>query len=542
MFRAPSLLRVPGSQARVLLAGLVVSASSAVSGCKCGSEPASASPGAPSLRLYVMSSVAGALEPCGCVKDMLGGVDHAAAFVTSQAGAVPNALVLGAGPMLFMNTRPDAARETQAGFNADALADAYKVLGLKAWAPGANDWLLGEPALTRLAERSGATLLAANVNVNAAPLEATKLVEISGIKIGLAGVSLPLVAGKAPEGVDASDPAAAAAAALAELGKAGSELDILLAAMPRGEALRLIEAQPGFEIAVLGKPYDEGEANDPPQSPLMVGKTLVIQTPNHLQTLGVVDLYVRGQSFDFADGSGLETTERKLEIGRRLREIQTRLDQGGSKQDLASLERDKSALQAELTKLPEAKPPAQGSYFRFQSVEVREKLGADPAVAQHIAAYYRRVNDHNREAFKDLTPVPPAPGEAGFVGVEACSSCHQAARKFWDRTAHSRAYATLTAQHKEFNLDCVGCHVTGYAKPGGSTVTHVGELQNVQCEVCHGPGSKHVASPSDPAFYTKPNESFCATECHHPPHVHPGWSAAAAWSKIIGPGHGMPGG
>jgi hypothetical protein len=522
------------------LVTLAVSAGSAMSGCKCSTEPSSASPGAPSLRLYVMSSVAGALEPCGCVKDMLGGADHAAAYVASQASAAPNALVVGAGPMLFLNARPDPARDMQASFKADALANAYKALHLSAWAPGANDWLLGEPALSDLAQRSGAVLLAANLK--GAKAARTKLVEISGIKVGLVGVSVPLVAGKPPSGIELTDAADAAKAALSELAAAGAQLDILLAAMPRGEALRLIESQPGFEVAVLGKPFDEGEANDPPQSPTLVGKTLVVETPNHLQSLGVVDLYVRGQSFDFVDGSGLEATERKLEIGRRLREIRARLEQGGSKADLAALEQDQKNLQAELAKLPDAKPPAQGSFFRFQSVEVTEKLGSDTAVSQHIASYYQRVNDHNKQAFKDLAPVAPAPGEASYVGLEACSKCHQSQRKFWDQTSHAAAYATLSSQHKEFNLDCVGCHVTGYGKPGGTTVTHVENLTAVQCEVCHGPGSKHVEAPKEKAFVKTPGHAFCASECHHPPHVHPGWSADAAWPKIVGPGHGMPGG
>lgn len=487
-----------------------------------------------------MSSVAGALEPCGCVKDMLGGADHAAAYLASQASVAPNALVLGAGPMLFMNARPDPARDAQASFKADALADAYRALRLNAWAPGANDWLLGDASFAALSTRAGASPLAANLK--GAPVQATKLIDISGIKVGLAGISLPLVSGKAPPGLELAAAGPAAAASLAALNKAGSQLDVLLAAMPRGEALRLIEAQPGFEVAIVGKPSDQGESNDPPMSPLMVGKTLVVETPNHLQAVGVVDLYVRGQSFDFADGSGLEATERKLEIGRRLREIQTRLEQGGAAKDLMALRKDEQALEAELAKLPEAKPPAQGSFFRFQSIEVREKLGSDPAVAAHIAAYYQRVNEHNREAFKDSKPVAAGPGEPSFVGVEACSSCHQSQRKFWDTTPHATAYDALSRQHKEFNLDCVSCHVTGYDKPGGSTVTFVDKLTNVQCEVCHGAGSQHVASPQDKAYYKKPTESLCASACHHPPHVHPGWSAEAAWSKIVGPGHGMPGG
>lgn len=524
----------------IALATLAALAGSSLSGCKCGSEPSSAAPGTPSLRLYVMSSVAGALEPCGCVKDMLGGADHAAAYIASQNSAVPSALTVGAGPMLFLNARPDPARDTQASFKADALADAYRALHLTAWAPGANDWLLGDAALTSLVGRSGATLLAANLK--GAQVERTKLVEVSGIKVGFVGLSVPLVGGSKPPGVEPEDPSTAAQSALAELKARGAQVDILLAAMPRGDALRLLEKQPGFEVAVLGKPFDEGEANDPPQSPTLVGKTLVVETPNHLQALGVIDLYVRGQSFDFSDGSSLAATERKLEIGRRLREINARLDQGGAPKDLATLRQDKANLESELKQLPEAKPPTQGSFFRFQSIEVTDKLGSDPGVSQHIAAYYQRVNEHNKEAFKDLAPTPPAAGQAGYVGVEACSKCHASQRKFWDSTQHAAAYATLSSQHKEFNLDCVGCHVTGYGKPGGTTVTHVENLTNVQCEVCHGPGSKHVADTKDKTAIKMPGHGFCASECHHPPHVHPGWSADAAWPKIVGPGHGMPGG
>src|SRR5262245_30047207 len=126
----PGLSRRASCLTFALSLGLVAAASAGSTGCKCGSEPSRAAPGAPSLRLYVMSSVAGALEPCGCVKDMLGGADHAAAYIASQSGAAPSSLVVGAGPMLFLNARADAARDTQVSFKADALADAHKVLRL----------------------------------------------------------------------------------------------------------------------------------------------------------------------------------------------------------------------------------------------------------------------------------------------------------------------------------------------------------------------------------------------------------------------------
>jgi hypothetical protein len=123
--------------------------------------------------------------------------------------------------------------------------------------------------------------------------------------------------------------------------------------------------------------------------------------------------------------------------------------------------------------------------------------------------------------------------------VDVCSSCHPGARTVWNATPHARAYATLSSQFKEFNLECVSCHVTGYEKPGGSTVTHVAGLEDVQCEVCHGPGSKHVARPTDPSLMPGVPAASSCLQCHHPPHVEQ-FDAAARMKDILGPGHGLP--
>jgi hypothetical protein len=85
----------------------------------------------------------------------------------------------------------------------------------------------------------------------------------------------------------------------------------------------------------------------------------------------------------------------------------------------------------------------------------------------------------------------------------------------------------------------VGCHVTGYEQPGGTTVTHVEKLQNVQCEVCHGPGSRHPLDPADKSrIVAKPATDRCL-DCHHAPHVE-AFDPVAKMKEILGPGHGMP--
>jgi hypothetical protein len=274
---------------------------------------------------------------------------------------------------------------------------------------------------------------------------------------------------------------------------------------------------------------------------------LVVETSNHLQTLGYVDLFVKGDDFAFHDGMGLEQGERRESLQRRIAEIDQRLSRWRSQtpapsEQIALGQQQRTALDGELARLNATKPAqnATGSFFRYQVVEVRESAGSDRSVVNVTSAYYRRVNAHNREAFRDRLPEPAAAGTSHYLGETACASCHAEADAFWKTMQHAHAYQTLSSQFKEFNLDCVGCHVTGYNRPGGSTVTHVDALKDVQCEACHGPGSRHVESSGDTdLIQRKPDSSVCRS-CHRPPHVADDWDAEHAMKLILGAGHGTP--
>ncbi|HEY2409508.1 MAG TPA: multiheme c-type cytochrome [Polyangiaceae bacterium] len=513
-------------------------------GCKCSPEAASVPPKSPTIRLYLVSSAAGALEPCGCVKDMLGGVDHLAAFVKSQNDDARASLMLGAGPLFFMNTELVDDRRTQESWKADALSRALGVAGLRAWAPGANDWAAGSDTFAALAGVAGATPLAANLSgpANTLPI---RTFDVGGYKVGVAGVSEPSLHGKLPAGVTSlgARDVDAVTSAKAQLDAAGARVRVLLAAMPRGDALRLTDKVPGFQLLVIGKPFDQGETNDLPTPPELVGKTLVVEAPNHLQAVAIVDFFVRGDGFDFADGSNLAGEAERESLGARIHELETLLaaaKQSGKEQDpdVRARARDLDNLRGQLKALEKPRTPVQSSFFQYRLVDVRDNLGSEPTAHALIDGYYKRVNEHNRDAFKDKLPVPAAAGEASYAGIEACTKCHTSERRFWDSTQHAHAYVTLSSQNKEFNLDCVGCHVTGYDKPGGTNVTHVENLKDVQCETCHGAGSKHVATPRE-AKLGFPEQSLCAGTCHHPPHVKPNWDVTEAWKKIIGTGHGL---
>ncbi len=525
-----------------LLSGVV--ALTGAPGCKRASDAPQKPEEKPQLRFFTLGGAAGAIEPCGCVKDMLGGVDHAAAFIAQSRAAASGTVVLGAGPMLFADPVVSSEERTQALFKADAMASSLKDLGLVAWAPGANDWALGADELGRLSKETGAALLAANLTGKTAGAQATRIVEAGGEKIGLVGVSLPTFRGGTVEGVEMGAAEAALAAGQKSVMAAGARIAVALIAGNRGTSLRLAESVKGFQLVVVCKGFDQGDANDAPFPPTIVGDALVVQAPNHLQGVGVVDLFVRGQSYQFADGSGVALEEERTSVSRRIDELSRRIKEwekpnsGVKPAEVEARKRDLAALEAQKKKLDEPRVPNEGSYFRYELVSVRESLGADKAVSGRLEAYYRRVNEYNQKAFADLKPEPAPAGQASFVGIEQCSSCHLEERAVWDTTAHAGAYATLESGHKQFNLDCVSCHVTGYDKPGGSTVTHVDNLKNVQCEVCHGPGSRHIENPGDKTLIRRRPETSVCTTCHHPPHVHSDWSVEQAWPKILGKGHG----
>lgn len=87
-----------------------------------------------------------------------------------------------------------------------------------------------------------------------------------------------------------------------------------------------------------------------------------------------------------------------------------------------------------------------------------------------------------------------------YVGVKRCRPCHKGDRKGrvyekWLESAHSHAIETLKKKGEEKNPKCLPCHTTGFDK-GGYKIDdpNAANFEGVQCESCHGPGSKYKKS------------------------------------------------
>jgi hypothetical protein len=93
-----------------------------------------------------------------------------------------------------------------------------------------------------------------------------------------------------------------------------------------------------------------------------------------------------------------------------------------------------------------------------------------------------------------------------YVGTDACKGCHLAEFNKWKAVPHSHAMDTLEKVAKRPSLrnldgECVKCHTVGFDhKSGYVDEKTTPNLRHVGCESCHGPGSGHVAAPKNADF------------------------------------------
>lgn len=130
-----------------------------------------------------------------------------------------------------------------------------------------------------------------------------------------------------------------------------------------------------------------------------------------------------------------------------------------------------------------------------------------------------------------------------YLGVKKCKGCHSEQFKVWSGLKMAAAFEGLKSDKaKEFSKDaqsdpkCLSCHTVGFGEDSGykvpdpknkDDVAKAENLQNVQCESCHGPGEKYVPVMSkamggksldkkavQDAGLVIPDESTCQ-KCHN---------------------------
>jgi hypothetical protein len=201
--------------------------------------------------------------------------------------------------------------------------------------------------------------------------------------------------------------------------------------------------------------------------------------------------------------------------------------------------------------------------LRYQLATLREDLEtpagreADNPIVAMMEEYTAEVKKGNYLAQypRSRHPVQVEFPEAIYVGTDKCKKCHADAYKVWQNSPHHEAYQTLVTAKKpalrQFDGECVKCHVVGFDyQKGFVNEVETPHFKDVGCESCHGPGSLHakgdnsskllalmnpfrVSPNEDPAAKTKRINSLDAScqKCHDTDNdVH--WDFGKKWPKI----------
>jgi hypothetical protein len=417
----------------------------------------------PDVVILLSGEVHGYLQPCGCSEPQYGGLERRYNFVqglTRDRGWPVLAVDLGdvaqrSGPQALIKYRYTMEAMKRIGYSAVGI-------GLNEMAMPLID-ALGEFALNNPSPR----VLAANLenrNVNfpgmLQPFEAVAKIGVP--RVGVVAAVGPTVAQAANDPqVKFSDVQTTLKNAIPALRQQKCELLVLLYQGSVEEAKRCARAFPEFQIIQCLTREEE-----PPSQPERVGNTMIVEIGHKGRHIGLVGAFRSGKPDKQFD------------------------------------------LQYQLVSLgPEYKTPPDKDadnpilgLFEEYSKEVRNK---------NFLAHYPKIPHPIQQEFKD----------AKFVGSEACKKCHEESYRIWKASPHSHAYQTLEQAKRpslrQYDGECVACHVTGFAYDTGFTnEKQTPVLINNGCENCHGPGSLHVKDNYNAKlnalmnpYKTQPNET-----------------------------------
>jgi hypothetical protein len=429
------------------------------------------------------------------------------------------AVHVSAGDALFTAPPADSAHAQQDRLKAKTLLAAFGDMHTAALALGPRDLPQGPPAIAEVKPAYPV------LGVGGGP----------GFTVSNAGgINLGLATGKDAPALLANVKAAKAAGAEAVLALAEFPLPALL---PSAGELK----KAGADAAVVAHQAadTDGEADRVVEAGLPV-----LTLMNRGRAVARVDLHrVAGAPAGFVPVTSGEEQAHDLQL--RDDEIDSlkkraHLASGALK---AAMEKKIAEKQAQRDALAGQKPqpPSDRSWLSVQFVQLSDDKPRSEAVHALMEKFDADVGALNLSWAREHGQSCPVAkkGEAAFAGTQTCIGCHAEPGEVWGKTTHSHAYATLEKVHKQYDLDCVRCHVLGVDAPGGvCRVDQTAGRQHVGCESCHGRGSLHADDPNIAVPVPKPGEQNCRV-CHTPENS-TAFDFASYLPKILGPGHGQP--
>ncbi len=497
------------------------------------------------LDIFAFGRVLGTIAPCGCTTEPLGGLQYAFGWLdgSSKPGA---RLLIEPGSFLYPDPKgpfapPDEAGWQQAESRAKLLTERFAAQGGELVA-GIGPFDAVSPAGIEALGKHALPRVAANITAPAGvELAKHRIVELKdeGFTVGV-GVTTaidPELDGSTKLG-KLEPPIAAAQREVKAMEEAGTQLQVVVAHGRREFAERLANQVEGVDLVVVGI-VDGVERQRVGAPPTRMGTTWIVEPGDQLQTVSRLRLSIEPGLEKLPGVEEWTLMPGRQDLEKELARVEARIERfrGNAKADAAFMQRledERVRIEGQLDGKLEGPVVAV-----FEQVKITCKLPVDATAKGLIDGYDGAVASANKQRFAGVKPPPPAKGKAGYVGTPACVDCHEEAVEFWKTTVHAGAWQTLVDGNKQYDLSCVGCHVTGFRQPGGSELVENEGLRDVQCEVCHGPGSLHVDDGgADPKRITlATTEQLCAGQCHTPEHSDT-FDYVPYLRDVLGKGHG----
>lgn len=501
------------------------------------------------LDLFVLGRVRGTIAPCGCTTEPLGGLQYAFGYI--EAHSDPGArLVLEPGSFLYPEPGSpewplDDQGWAQAQERAKALQGRFSALG-DTLVSGVGPIDVRSPTGPAALGTYAMPRVAANLTPapQAGSIPPHRLVTLANDGVSLKAGVTSVIDPDLPEAAQLgtlTDPIVALREQVTTMREAGAGLTIAMAHGTRTFAERIAREVDGLDVVVVG--VVEGTERQRLGEPTgQLSGTFIVEPGEQLQSLTHLTLSVAPGQPAVPSPDAWEVRPPRAIQEAELARVQERLDkfQADPSADpsfIANLTAERDALRAALA----GDQPQGPAVAVFDQVKVTCKLPTDAEAGSTLSTYTAWVAKQNEAFFAGKRAPEPPKGTPAFAGISECETCHEEAVQFWRTTVHAGAYQTLVDTNQQFDLACVGCHVTGFREPGGSEVVENAGLRDVQCEVCHGPGTFHVEEPEarkGGAQHIRLDspEEVCG-KCHTPEHSDT-FDYVAYMRDVLGPGHG----
>lgn len=443
-------------------------------------------------------------------------------FKTINKEGLPRITVDG-GALLFKGLKLTRGQEKQEQLTANTIAHCYDLMGYNAVGISSYELTAGLDFLLKLSKTTKLAWLSANLvdKSTSKPVFSPYLIAPAGkIKIAIIGLTSPSAKNMLSDTNATVLPWTEVLPQLHTKLQEQADMIIVLSSLPPVENRKIAEQ---FKDVHLILQAGNGGNNLPPKP---LNNTLITQTDRQGKHIGIMKTTWRSSSIWGIDRAAtLKKTQGVLD--RRNWQI-SKYEKHGD--PLVTLKEYPNKLQVYKRLLRQRRETE--NKINQLTKEIKNNQGApEPSTFKNrfIAMETTLPDDHRVKVLVDkLNKKINAMGRARcqinqklhqkYSGWRPCGNCHPKILKAWQNTRHARAYETLVNKNRQFNLDCVYCHITGVSKKNAAEALSIGvDLREVSCEACHGPGRMHLKDPKKFKLTTKPAAALCLT-CHTDEH------------------------